>query len=121
MIAYAAKGRTALALGDPIGPPADANGAIAAFQAFCARNDWLPAFYQTLPDYLDFYRAAGFNALCIGHEGIVRLDSFTLSDGSNKPLRTTVHHFERLGYRATLYEPPLEVKLLAANSSKTIL
>ena len=114
VIAYAAKGRTALALGDPIGPPADANGAIAAFQAFCARNDWLPAFYQTLPDYLDFYRAAGFNALCIGHEGIVRLDSFTLSDGSNKPLRTTVHHFERLGYRATLYEPPLEVKLLAA-------
>lgn len=113
VIAYATKGRTAIALGDPIGPPADVAAAITAFQAFCGRNDWLPAFYQTLPDYLDRYRAAGFTALCIGHEGIVHLDTFTTSGGPNHALRTTANHLARLGYQTIMHEPPLDQKLLA--------
>ena len=112
VIAYVAKGHVAVALGDPIGPPADAAAAITAFTAFCARNDWQAAFYQTLPDYLDHYHATGFAALCIGHEGIVDLATFTLSKGDNKSLRTTTNRFTRLGYQAIVHEPRLTPTLL---------
>lgn len=113
VIAYTAKGQTAIALGDPIGPPADTLDAIVAFQEFCRRNDWTPTFYQTLPDYRDLYRAAGFDLLCIGHEGIVQLDAFTIEGGANKTLRANSHRFTRLGYQAIVHEPPLSPTLLA--------
>ncbi|MEZ4729331.1 MAG: flippase-like domain-containing protein [Caldilineaceae bacterium] len=113
VIAYTVRGRAALALGDPIGPPADRADAIGAFQQFCTRNDWTPAFYQTLPDDRELYRAAGFELLCIGHEGIVQLDTFTISGGANKNLRATTNRFARLGYQAIVHEPPLAPSLLA--------
>ena len=74
VIAYVAKGGIALALGDPIGPLEDVAAAISGFQDLCTRNDWQPAFYQTLPDHLALYQAAGLDTLCIGQEAIVRLD-----------------------------------------------
>lgn len=113
VIAYTTRGGVAVALGDPIGPPADVVDAIAAFQQFCKRNDWSPSFYQTLPDYRDHYRAAGFEMLCIGHEGIVQLETFTISGGSNKNLRATTNRFTRTGYQAIVHEPPLAAPLLA--------
>lgn len=111
-MAYVAKGRVALALGDPIGPEEDVADALAGFRAYCAGNDWQPAFYQTLPDYLDAYEAAGFDALGIGQEAVVDLQSFTLAGGANKSLRTNVNKFTRLGHRAELHEPPLPESLL---------
>lgn len=113
VIAYTARGGVAVALGDPIGPPEDVTAAIATFQQFCQRNDWSPTFYQTLPDYRDHYRAAGFELLCIGHEGIVQLETFTISGGANKNLRATTNRFTRTGYQAIVHEPPLSAPLLA--------
>jgi len=113
VIAYVAKGRVALALGDPIGPVADVAEAILAFQRFCLRNDWRIAFYQTLPDYLEHYRTAGLDVLCIGHEAIVSLDNFTLSGSEQKHLRAITNRFERLGYQAIVHEPPLAPGLVA--------
>lgn len=113
VIAYTARGGVAIALGDPIGPPTDVADAIAAFQQFCKRNDWSPSFYQTLPDYREQYRTAGFEMLCIGHEGIVQLETFSISGGSNKNLRATTNRFTRTGYQAIVHEPPLAAPLLA--------
>jgi phosphatidylglycerol lysyltransferase len=112
MIAYVAKGRIALTLGDPIGPAEDVAAAIAGFQAYCAQNDWQPAFYQTLPDHLEHYRAAGFETLCIGHEGIVNLAVFTLEGKAGKPLRVPLNRLTRLGHRAEFHAPPLSDSLL---------
>ncbi|MEZ4865232.1 MAG: flippase-like domain-containing protein [Caldilineaceae bacterium] len=117
MVAYVAKGHIAIALGDPIGPQDDASAAIAAFQQFCARNDWKAVFYQTMPDYLEEYRAAGFETLCIGHEGIVALDAFSLSGGHNKNLRAITNRFLRAGYQAVVHEPPLAPALLTELSA----
>jgi uncharacterized protein (TIRG00374 family) len=66
VVAYVTKGRVALALGDPVGPVSDVVAAIVGFQTYCAKNDWQPAFYQTMPDYLEHYQSIGFNVLCIG-------------------------------------------------------
>jgi phosphatidylglycerol lysyltransferase len=112
MIAYVAEGRIALALGDPVGPSEDVVAAITQFQAYCAENDWQPAFYQTMPDYLDHYKAAGFDMLCIGHEGIVNLETFTLKGTANKVLRAAVNHLSQLGHYAELHQPPLPDNLL---------
>ena len=53
VIGYALVGRTAVALGDPVGQQADLLPAIQAFNEHCRHNDWLPVFYQTRPDTLD--------------------------------------------------------------------
>jgi phosphatidylglycerol lysyltransferase len=112
VIAYTLMGRVALALGDPIGPSQDLNAAIASYCDLCSRNDWMPAFYQTLPDWLDCYHQAGLNSLPIGEEGIVDLAGFTLEGGANKSLRTGFHKLERLGYTTRLYPPPLSGEMI---------
>jgi phosphatidylglycerol lysyltransferase len=112
VIAYVVQGRFAVALGDPIGPPDDLRAAITSFQEFCARNDWQPAFYQTRPETIASYQAAGFKLLCIGHEGIVDLASFTLEGRDNKGLRSAYNRLVRLGYTAEVIQPPLAPGLM---------
>jgi phosphatidylglycerol lysyltransferase len=107
VIAYVAKGRGAIALGDPIGPIADRQEAIIGFQQFCEQNDWHPAFYQTLPDELDLYARLGFRCLKIGEEGIVELGTFTLSGKANQNLRNTKNKLTKQGYTVEFEEPPI--------------
>lgn len=114
VIAYILAGRVALALGDPIGPQDDIPKAIADFRVYCAQNDWAPAFYQVLPDYLDCYTQASFNALCIGHEGIVDWENFSLQGKTNKGLRSGYNRIKRIGYHSEVFEPPLNDELLAS-------
>jgi phosphatidylglycerol lysyltransferase len=113
VIPYVLQGRVALTLGDPIGPPADAAAIISDFVDHCARNDWVPAFFQVLPDYLGLYEARGMSSICIGHEGIVDLQSFTLSGGENKGLRSGFNRMARIGYTAEIVQPPHDPGLLA--------
>jgi len=112
VIAYAVEGRVAVTLGDPIGPPEDVHACIQSFEQFCRSNDWLPAFYQVLPEHLPAYKSAGFDALCVGQEGIVHLAGFTLSGRANKSLRSSVNRMARLGYTTQLIEPPHTAEML---------
>jgi phosphatidylglycerol lysyltransferase len=91
VIAYVPKGRGAIALGDPIGPDDDRKEVIIGFQQFCQRNDWHPAFYQTLPDDLDLYRTLGFRVLKIGEEAIADLKAFTLQGKAGKDWRAALN------------------------------
>jgi phosphatidylglycerol lysyltransferase len=113
LVAYAVRRRVGLALGDPIGPPEDAQAAIQGFVAYCQGNDWMPAFYQVLPDYLPLYQQAGLDILCIGQEGIVDLASFSMEGKSNKPLRNAVNRLPRTGHSFKIYEPPLSDDVMA--------
>jgi len=112
VIAYGARGRGAMALGDPIGPREDAAAAIAAFRGFCSHNDWTPAFASVLPDTLDAYRAAGFDVVSIGNEAIVVLEKYTLEGGENKNVRYEFNRLVRLGYKAEVHLPPLNDRLM---------
>jgi len=112
VIAYVAKGRGAVVLGDPIGPIEDVFGAIQEFQAFCEKNDWIAAYYQTTPDYIEEYKRCGYETLCIGSEAIVDLASFTLEGGENKSLRTAVNKLRRLNYQSIMLEPPIDKEYL---------
>ncbi len=112
VIAYVPKGRGAISLGDPIGPPDDRTEAILGFQHFCDRNDWYPAFYQTLPDDIDLYRSLGFRALQIGEEAVVDLQTFTLKGKANQNLRTAINRLTKSGHQINFYEPPIPDELL---------
>lgn len=112
LIAYVPKGRGAIALGDPIGPEEDCKEVIFGFQQFCQRNDWHPAFYQTMPDYLDLYRDLGFRVLKIGEEAIADLKAFSLQGKQAKDWRAALNRMKKLGYDVKFYEPPISNDLL---------
>jgi phosphatidylglycerol lysyltransferase len=112
VIAYAARGRGVLTLGDPIGPVEDVQGAISTFLEKCRRNDWQCSFFILQPDALPVYRAAGLSLLCIGYEAVIPLRSFSLEGSQNKTIRNAYHKLNRLGYQARIYQPPLDRHLL---------
>lgn len=112
IIAYVPKGRGAIALGDPIGPVEDRKEVIVSFQQFCQRNDWYPAFYQTLPDDIELYKSVGFKVLKIGEEAIVDLKTFTLQGKAGKNFRPSINRLTKLGYEIQFFEPPIPHKLL---------
>lgn len=106
-VAYALVGNVAVVLGDPVGPEDDIPHLIEEFTTFCANNDWHPAFYQVLPDYLSVYQANGYNILKIGEEAVVDLHQFTLAGSERKSLRQTVNRMLRKGFSTHLLMPPL--------------
>jgi phosphatidylglycerol lysyltransferase len=112
VIGYALTGRTAVALGDPVGPDDDLFPSIEDFTTLCQRNDWLPVFYQTQPRTLDAYKSAGFDALSIGNEGVVNLETFTLEGKEGKPLRSPINKLKNAGYKFMVHEPPISGDLL---------
>ncbi len=113
VVAFVVQNRIALALGDPIGPPAETPAAIAGYAQHCSRNDWEPVFYQTLPDALEAYRGAGFAAVCMGYEAVVDLARFTLDGRAMKDLRTARNRLTRLGFQAEVLPPPQPAARLA--------
>jgi phosphatidylglycerol lysyltransferase len=112
VVAYVPKGRGAIALGDPIGPEEDRKEAIFGFQQFCQRNDWHPAFYQTLPDDLELYRSLGFRVLKIGEEAIADLKAFTTQGKAGKDWRAALNRMKKLGHEVKFYAPPISDQLL---------
>jgi phosphatidylglycerol lysyltransferase len=112
LIAYAYRNRTAVVLGDPIGPAGDAFNAVKAFRDECFHNDWIPCFYQTLPYLLDVYHQAGMQALKIGVEAVVDLSKFSLKGGEMKSVRANVNKLERLGCTCRISQPPHEPAFL---------
>ena len=112
VIGYALVGRNAMTLGDPIGPLDDQLPSIQAFKALCQKNDWQPMYYQTLPETLELYKSAGFDAICIGNEGIVNLETFTLEGKEGKPLRSPVNKLTIAGYKFIVHQPPIPDSLL---------
>lgn len=113
VIGYAVRRGMALALGDPIGPSADAAAVIDGFRQHCLQHGWQCAFYQTQPGFLAYYKAAGFVTLPIGQEALVDLATFTLEGKENKQFRTAINRMNRVGQRAGVMMPPLSDELVA--------
>ncbi len=103
-VAFTLRGRTALALGDPIGPPDTVARAAREFLAYCDRQDWTPAFYQV--DDGAPYRELGMTLVPIGAEAMVQTAAFGLAGKARADLRYAVHRCEREGVRFTFAPGP---------------
>jgi phosphatidylglycerol lysyltransferase len=112
-VAYRVSRGFAVALADPVGPDEEIPGLIRSFAGFCEDNDWRLAFYQVLPDFLPFYRQAGFKKMKVGEDAIVDFDAFNLGGKSMKHIRHALNQFDKTGLRAVYYEPPIPDEVLA--------
>jgi phosphatidylglycerol lysyltransferase len=104
VVAYKLVGNIALALGDPIAPREEVPALIGSFSDFCAENDWHPAFYQVVPDFLTAYQRQGLDVLKIGEDANIRLPDFTLSGKKMGGIRHAINAAERAGVRAERYD-----------------
>ncbi len=112
VIGYTVVGNIAVALGDPVGPPAEAQEVIEEFRDFCHRHDWYPVFFQVTEEFLPYYAQAGLEKLKIGEEAIIDLATFSLEGGAMKAVRQAVRRAERQGCRVEFHQPPLDEALL---------
>lgn len=103
-VAFTLRGRTALALGDPIGPPAGMERAVRDFVAYCERQDWIAAFYQV--DEAEVYRSADLTLVPIGSEAVLRPDDFSLAGKGRADVRYAVHRCEKSGVRFVFGQGP---------------
>ena len=107
-VGYGLRGRTAVALGGPIGAPGSRRAAAAEFLALCRRNGWTPGFHQVTPAELPDLTALGLRAYKIGEEAVVELAGGTAPEGrAGKSIRSAVRRCERAGYRVVALEHPL--------------
>jgi len=110
--AYRLVGNVAVVLGDVIGADAEIAAAIGAFHEQCEEMDWTPCYYQVVPDYLDLYRAQGYDALKIGEEAVIELGSFDLKGGAWKDVRNTINKLRSAGVESHFHTSPIDDSLL---------
>jgi phosphatidylglycerol lysyltransferase len=96
-IMYGVQGRTWVALGDPVGPPALVPDLIRSFIARCDDYGGTPVFYEVGTKYLHHYADFGLTFVKIGEEARVDLERFTLDGPRGARFRQLVRRLERDG------------------------
>jgi phosphatidylglycerol lysyltransferase len=86
---YALRGRTWVALYDPVGPARAVPGLIRSFLELVDDADGVPVFYQVRKDYLHHYADFGLAFAKAGEEALVPLQTFSLEGGARKKMRFT--------------------------------
>nr|WP_166359931.1 bifunctional lysylphosphatidylglycerol flippase/synthetase MprF [Pseudomonas akapageensis] len=110
---YARRGRSLVALYDPIGPAQQRAEMIWQFRDLCDIHHARPVFYQVRAENLPFYMDIGLTAIKLGEEARVDLKRFDLEAKGKemKDLRYTWNRGTRDGLTLEVHEPgqaPLE-------------
>ncbi len=98
-IMYGKRGRTWVALFDPVGPRSEWPDLIWRFIEMSHVHGGRAAFYQVRPDALPFYLDAGLRAYKLGEQASVPLGDFTLKGPRRANLRHGVNRAEREGLK----------------------
>lgn len=111
-VSYGVAFHTAVALGDPLGVPAQDDAMVAAFIRFCRANGWSSAIHQASESLVPLYRAHGYHTIKIGEEGIVDLDRFVGQTSQARQFRRVARRFGSAGYQLQRHDPPHPAGLL---------
>jgi phosphatidylglycerol lysyltransferase len=106
---YAVEGRSWIAMGDPIGDPAEAEELVWRFREEADRHGAWTVFYEVGTNFLPLYIDLGLTLVKIGEEAIIDLDAWTLEGSGRKGLRRTVSEMRRRGVTFEMM-PPARVK-----------
>lgn len=98
-IMFGRRGRSWVALFDPVGPREEWPELVWAFIERARDSASRPSFYQVRPQSLPIYLDAGLNVFKLGEEAYVPLPTFTLKGGSRANLRAGYNRAEREGLR----------------------
>jgi phosphatidylglycerol lysyltransferase len=104
---YAKRGRSWIALFDPVGPYDEWSELIWRFVELADANDGRAAFYQIRPESLPLYLDAGLRVIKVGEEACIHLNDFTLEGSQRYGLRQALKRGERDGLTFALTSPPM--------------
>lgn len=104
-IMYARRGRSMVALFDPVGPKALWAPLALKFITEAKSRRCRPVFYQVSADFLPVTVEARLNALKLGEQAVVDLSSFSLAGGDWLKLRRSINRAERDGLQFQLLAP----------------
>src|SRR5471030_1726901 len=104
---YARRGRSLVALYDPIGPTQQRAEMIWQFRDLCDLHHARPVFYQVRAENLPYYMDIGLTAIKLGEEARVDLHRFDLEAKGKemKDLRYTWNRGTRDGLSLEIHEP----------------
>ncbi|MDH0300550.1 MULTISPECIES: bifunctional lysylphosphatidylglycerol flippase/synthetase MprF [unclassified Pseudomonas] len=104
---YARRGRSLVALYDPIGPAQERAEMIWQFRDLCDLHHARPVFYQVRAENLPFYMDIGLTAIKLGEEARVDLRQFDIEAKGKemKDLRYTWNRGGRDGLTLEIHEP----------------
>lgn len=104
---YARRGRSLVALYDPIGPTQQRAEMIWQFRDLCDVHHARPVFYQVRAENLPYYMDIGLTAIKLGEEARVDLQRFDLEAKGKemKDLRYTWNRGTRDGLSLEIHEP----------------
>lgn len=97
-VMYGVAGRSWVAMGDPVGPPARRAELAWRFKSEADRHGAWPVFYQVGADSLPLYIDLGLAFMKLGEEAHVPLRGFTLDGGSRKWMRRALKDGDKLGW-----------------------
>ncbi|GGD95701.1 hypothetical protein GCM10011390_13080 [Aureimonas endophytica] len=103
-VMYARRGRSLVALGDPVGAPAAWPGLLRRFAALAEESGCRPVFYQVSPALLGPCFETGLRTLKLGEQAVVDLTRFDLKGGKWLSLRRSINRAERDGLEFSLVE-----------------
>jgi phosphatidylglycerol lysyltransferase len=103
---YGKRGRSWIALYDPVGPREEWRELVERFLRLAAEHGGRAHIYQARPESLSFYLDLGFTATKLGEEAVIDLAGFTLKGGSFHHLRYALKRGERDGLAFDWLTPP---------------
>lgn len=110
---YRVQGRSWIALGDPVGDPADAAQLCWTFVDAAMAANGRPVFYETSAAHVPLWVDLGLALHKLGEEAVVPLAGFTLEGAGRKRLRAAHARAERDGLSFDLIAEP-DDRLIAA-------
>ncbi len=100
LVSYRVVSGTALAAGDPIGPPSQWPDAITAFLDLARQHAWTPAVVAASQQGAQqWIRVGGMTALEFGDEAVLEQGEFSLEGRRMRNVRHAVTRAERAGYQ----------------------
>jgi phosphatidylglycerol lysyltransferase len=119
LLMYGKRGRSWVALFDPIGPRAEWAELIWRFIELADEHGGRAAFYQVRSETLPLYLDAGLKIMKLGEEARLDLKDFELGGGARSGLRYALKRGERDGLALVILprdQVPAHLPVLAANS-----
>lgn len=114
VVAYGRAGRTAIVLGDPIGPEHAAWSAFEAFEERCAAGGVAVAVYQVSQEGIAQLAGRGYRHFRVGQEAVIDLRRWDLGGSRRANLRHTVARAARGGIRVTWHAEGLDTRAFEA-------
>lgn len=103
-IMYGVEGRSWVAMGDPVGAPAEGRELAWRFHELSERCAGWTVFYEVGPENLPLYLDLGLTLLKIGETASIPLEGFALEGGEHRSLRQGFHRLEREGFQFEIVE-----------------